>query len=446
MYELNRLCRVDGFKLQLSQFVSKCLRELKKENWIIVSYSDTAMNHHGYVYQACNFIYTGCTKERTEFVPKDIHAHSRHYSGGTSEYRKIRSAKHRYVYFCTSDKKMKRKWRKALNYEVLPYPKGDNSNYVLGEYIKNVFVDKNGNRIGEEEMGLIDSIKNDALKSGGNIQTTEGNRLDAILNKMFYLEKNIDEETKFVHDVMTRGLESQERVGLHASAVIDKGDGKFCTRQQVLSLFYEQLQGEQLPVNLVRIFEEGNAVHEKWQRLFIRAGYAKAKTCDRTRFDKDYCLSYTPDVIVSIPEFYPGLMVVEIKSMNTFSFQQQYEHASGHKQLELYMHLLRKAKGSLDDPDDPDFKKGFTLLDSKNDQKFRTVIYDYEPETVAPFLDRLDDIRVAKDKFEEEKKMLKRVKSCTDSRCEMASKCPMRDACWNVGNGRILVDEKNKWW
>ena len=59
VYELNRLCRVDDFNLPLSQFVSTCLRDLKQLDWIIISYSDTSMGHHGYIYQACNFIYTG---------------------------------------------------------------------------------------------------------------------------------------------------------------------------------------------------------------------------------------------------------------------------------------------------------------------------------------------------------------------------------------------------
>lgn len=295
-------------------------------------------------------------------------------------------------------------------------------------------------------MGLIDSIKSDAIKTGSTIQSTEGSRLDAILNKMFYLDKDIDEETKFVHDVMTRGLESQERVGLHASAIIDKGDDSFCIRQQILSLVYKQLQGEQTPVDLMRIFEEGNAVHEKWQRLFIRAGYAKAKTCDRTRFDKEYMLSYTPDIVVRIPEFYKGAMVVEIKSMNSFSFQKQFEHASGHKQLQLYMYLLQKAKGNLDDPTDLDYKKGFTLLDSKNDQKFRTVVYDYEPDVVAPYRDRLDDIYVAYQKFIEEHIMPKRPKKCDVYSCKMASKCAMKDACFNVNNGRTPISEHSKWW
>lgn len=62
VYELNRLCREDGFSEPLSSFVSACLRRLRVMHWIIVSYSDMAMNHHGYIYQACNFIYTGATK------------------------------------------------------------------------------------------------------------------------------------------------------------------------------------------------------------------------------------------------------------------------------------------------------------------------------------------------------------------------------------------------
>ena len=66
VYELNRLCRRETFELPLSMFVSYCLRQLKQLNLIIVSYSDMAMNHHGYIYQACNFVYTGCTKERTD--------------------------------------------------------------------------------------------------------------------------------------------------------------------------------------------------------------------------------------------------------------------------------------------------------------------------------------------------------------------------------------------
>ena len=136
VYELNRLCRVDEWGEPLSQFVGSCLRRLRSANWIIVSYSDTAMNHHGYIYQACNFLYTGLTKERTDqFAPGG--AHSRHAKEqDQGQYRTVRSAKHRYIYFCTYDKKRKKKWLEALQYPVLGYPKGDNSpDYVLGSFI-----------------------------------------------------------------------------------------------------------------------------------------------------------------------------------------------------------------------------------------------------------------------------------------------------------------------
>lgn len=136
VYELNRLCRVDDLELQLSSFVAGCLRRLRVYDYIIVSYSDTEMNHHGYIYQACNFIYTGVTKQRTDKYT-DGNKHSRHYKNESQNgLRKVRSAKHRYVYFATTDKKKKKEYMEHLNYKILSYPKGDNENYVLGEYLK----------------------------------------------------------------------------------------------------------------------------------------------------------------------------------------------------------------------------------------------------------------------------------------------------------------------
>lgn len=146
VYELNRLCRLDDWKEPLSKFVGYCLRQLKKENWIIVSYSDTAMNHHGYIYQACNFIYTGYSAKRADYCEIG-HKHPRHRTGDKdtkTNVKKIRSQKHRYVYFCTNDKKLKKLWQESLNYPILPYPKGDNSNYVLGEYLADTYIDDDG--------------------------------------------------------------------------------------------------------------------------------------------------------------------------------------------------------------------------------------------------------------------------------------------------------------
>lgn len=140
VYELNRLCRVEQLSLPLSEFVAGCLRILKDENWIIVSYSDTGMHHNGYIYQALNFYYTGQTKQRIDKYTEG-NKHSRHYSNAEQgEYRKIRTAKNRYVFFATHYKRIKKQWLKALNYPILPYPKQKNENYILGEFQKPLLV------------------------------------------------------------------------------------------------------------------------------------------------------------------------------------------------------------------------------------------------------------------------------------------------------------------
>lgn len=131
VYELNRLITIDGLeKNVLSFFVSSVLRDLKEENLAIVSYADEGMGHHGYVYQATNFIYTGKTKQRTDkYTPGN--KHSRHYTDKYNHLRKVRTSKHRYVYF-TKDKNLIKK----LNYKIEPYPKGKNKKYKLGERMK----------------------------------------------------------------------------------------------------------------------------------------------------------------------------------------------------------------------------------------------------------------------------------------------------------------------
>ena len=138
VYELNRMCRSDEYRKPLSHFVSATLRMLKPLDWIVVSYSDTAMNHHGYVYQACNFLYTGTSAPHADKYVPEGSGHNRHaesFDVRKDEFSVERSIKHRYVYFCTKSKRLKREWMNTLRYPVLPYPKGDNSNYELGKFI-----------------------------------------------------------------------------------------------------------------------------------------------------------------------------------------------------------------------------------------------------------------------------------------------------------------------
>lgn len=274
-------------------------------------------------------------------------------------------------------------------------------------------------------MGLISDIKKSALGNNTKIQSSEAAKLEKILNATFYLDKNINEEAKFVKQVMTRGQESQERVGLHASSLI-VGDKDFCVRQQVLSLIYKQLQGEQINVGLMRIFEQGNAIHEKWQRLFIRAGYSKASDLDVTQFNDAYKISFTPDIICSIPEFYDGKMIGEIKSVNTFQFQRMVKHPSAWKQCQWYMYLTG-------------IHKGFVLSEDKNTQDFKIEVYDYDPSIVTPFIDRAEAIKYYYNKLMKQHKMVQRPDGAKSSDCKRCKDCPMRLSCWNLEGGKIKI-------
>lgn len=274
-------------------------------------------------------------------------------------------------------------------------------------------------------MGLAEEIKKAALGNNTKIQSSEAAELEKILNKMFYLDKNIEEETEFVHQVMTRGLNTQERAGLHASAII-VGEKAFCLRSQVLSLLYKQLQGEQIDVKLRRIFEEGNAIHEKWQRLFIRAGYGKARDMDRSRFNYEYEVSYTPDGIVTIPEFYDEQMVLEIKSVNTYQFKNMTSHPSGQKQMQFYMYLTG-------------LKKGFVLAEDKNTQDFKVFIEDYDPSKVSEFTERLELIQYHKNRALELGKMVKRPADATSPVCKRCAECAMKLSCWNLPGGKTRI-------
>lgn len=280
-------------------------------------------------------------------------------------------------------------------------------------------------------MSLVNDIKKAAHDGKVKIQSSDEQKFEKILNQTFYKEKDIEKESQFVRQVMTRGLKSTERFGLHASALI-VSDNVFCIRQQVLSLLYKQEQNEQLQPSLLRIFEQGNAIHEKWQRLFLRAGFSDVEQLDKSQFNKEFEVSFTPDIICKIPELFGKEQLIgEIKSVNTYQFQKMEHHQSGEKQAQFYMYLTG-------------LKKAFTLCEDKNTQDFKVNLLEYDPEVVAPFIERLESVQYYKDRAINEGKMVKRHCKCTSADCEMAEKCPMRNACWNVGFGRVKL-EKSKY-
>lgn len=151
--ELNRLCFAEPIKNGPSMLVSRSLRLLPAPS-IVVSYADIEQGHVGYVYQACNFLYTGLSAKRTDWKVKGMeHMHgqtiadmSRSAAGdgkgaradfmrqkfGDDFYLQDRARKHRYVYL-TGNSRDREALRAALLYQVEPYPKGDTRRYEIND-------------------------------------------------------------------------------------------------------------------------------------------------------------------------------------------------------------------------------------------------------------------------------------------------------------------------
>ena len=147
--ELNRLCIDTTNKNAASMLVGRSLQMLPKPS-IIVSYADTAQEHVGYVYQACNFIYTGLSAKRTDWKIKgmeQLHGQtvadmSRGCEGSRSEFMRLkfgndfyledRARKHRYIYVIGKNKAIKA----AIRYKQEQYPKGQSKRYDAGGEVK----------------------------------------------------------------------------------------------------------------------------------------------------------------------------------------------------------------------------------------------------------------------------------------------------------------------
>lgn len=149
--ELNRVVVNDGLpKNVLSFFVTQCLKMLPKP-MVVVSYADSKQGHHGYIYQATNWLYTGLSAPFMDYMvkgcegmhqasvldrvgrsDKDGHLDKvkllKEVYGEENVYMVERSRKHRY-YYLHGDKRQVKRMRKLLKYPVVPYPKGRNKRY-----------------------------------------------------------------------------------------------------------------------------------------------------------------------------------------------------------------------------------------------------------------------------------------------------------------------------
>jgi len=130
----------------------------KKGYNIFVAYSDPAANEIGTVYQASNWSYCGTTNATEHFRTPDgklhdarqVHCLTRDRTGGTMKYKRTRAEqmellikqgceffkdggrKHRYVGIY-GDRRTKRILRRALRWEVVPYPKRQQGSEITVE-------------------------------------------------------------------------------------------------------------------------------------------------------------------------------------------------------------------------------------------------------------------------------------------------------------------------
>ncbi len=137
--ELNRLVLNEGVpKNSASYLIGRSLKLLPRPK-IVVSYADSAQGHIGYVYQACNFIYTGLSSKFIDPKVKGLeNQHHATYAHGLTNkqlkekfgdrlYFKERARKHRYIYFVGCPE-----LKKKLNYKIEAYPKGETKRYNSG--------------------------------------------------------------------------------------------------------------------------------------------------------------------------------------------------------------------------------------------------------------------------------------------------------------------------
>lgn len=235
---------------------------------------------------------------------------------------------------------------------------------------------------------------------------------------------NRDFETVVIEQRLNRLFHTKvgrsDRYGLHASAII-ASDNEFCYREQLLSLFFKRDTGKDLPTSLLRIFEQGNVIHQKWQQMFADAGYSKH--VEKTHFIKRYDLCFTPDIETN----WEDEPIVEIKSVNTYAYGKSDSHPSGEKQLNFYLVLSDKPWG-------------FVLMEDKNTQDFKIKIVKKDVEKAQPYIDRLKRIQEMKQEFLEERVVPKR--KCKDCDCKRAVECAMRSACFNIGAGRVKLPKE----
>ena len=222
-------------------------------------------------------------------------------------------------------------------------------------------------------MGLLQKLQAHARTPKERIEE----KITIELNKLFYMPKKAKEESDFIRHVLTRGT-GESRHGLHASDILSQYSD-YNAQEAKAKLQGTHTQEEAHDVHTMRIFEHGNATHEKWQRLFIRGDMVDDIASLDSTITHDTGVQYSPDAIVNIPSISDIPFIVEIKSQTTYIFKQNKPHEKAIEQLQFYMYLHGVGHG-------------FVLVEDKNTQDFRVEYIKQDTEAIKHIVERIGDL------------------------------------------------------
>lgn len=192
---------------------------------------------------------------------------------------------------------------------------------------------------------------------------------------------------------------------------------------------------------LLRIFDNGNSVHERITSYFAASGCLSEhdyKICDeenRIGGYIDLILKLTPEEFSSIaPIDTPGnpFVIGEIKSANSnacYWIERKNEPSKKYvEQLQLYMHVTG-------------IHTGVIIIERKDDQRLFTFYVKYDPNMVADLLEKVHTcLYNADNKIIPPREGSKKSSLCWSSE-NRAPMCPYYDICWSDTEGKDLIDK-----
>jgi hypothetical protein len=230
-------------------------------------------------------------------------------------------------------------------------------------------------------------------------------------------------ETQF----LKQADEKENRKELHAANVIVPEE-EWCTRRWVLNNTHSEKAiippAKPWDTKRENIFENGWAIHIKWQRFFKKLGIAvynatlKGYELDLTHYDEVRDLYFSPDAII----MWAGQgYIVEIKGYNEEEYNKLLASPDvpelARKQCNFYLHLLG-------------MKRGLVLVENKNKNGFMLWPVNYDQEDAQQYAQRamkvkgLTSVAKAHGRYPE--------RTCQSITDPLAQKCPLKTYCFSL--------------